>query len=298
MDYVVTVDRLPKVGETIIGRSFKKTPGGKGANQAVAASRLEAEVYMIGRIGKDHIGDELLQNLISNGVNVDHVKRADTHSGLALIFVDRDGNNVIAVAPGADNHLSEHDVDEAFDDLGDEVNILLMQLEVPVKTVEHAIKRFSKSGARIILNPAPFHPLSKEALEKVYMATPNEVELELMSGIEVKCRDDLLRAGRKVIEDLKIKNLVVTLGARGALLVTKEESKIIPAFKVQPVDTTGAGDAFNAALAVAISKGESLEEAVTFANAAAALSTLKLGAQESLPTLREVEQFLLKRRKT
>jgi len=295
MDYVVTLDRMPRLGETVIGRGFKMTPGGKGANQAVAAARLGADVYMIGMVGNDVIGDELIKNFERNRVNVDYVKRAETHSGVALIFVDSEGNNVIAVAPGADYHLSKEDVDEALEDLRDRIGVLLLQLEIPVEVVEYAIRRFSEEGIRIILNPAPYHELSREALSRVFVATPNEIELELMSGVRIASDEDLMRAGRKAIEDLGIGNLVVTLGERGAMIITRDRHELIPAFRVKPVDTTGAGDAFNGALAVALVRGEALESAARYANAVAALSTLKLGAQEALPTSKEVEKFLEER---
>jgi len=295
MDYVVTLDRMPRLGETVIGRGFKMTPGGKGANQAVAAARLGADVYMIGMVGNDVIGDELIKNFERNRVNVDYVKRAETHSGVALIFVDSEGNNVIAVAPGADYHLSKEDVDEALEDLRDRIGVLLLQLEIPVEVVEYAIRRFSEEGIRIILNPAPYHELSREALSRVFVATPNEIELELMSGVRIASDEDLMRAGREAIEDLGIGNLVVTLGERGAMIIARDRHELIPAFRVKPVDTTGAGDAFNGALAVALVRGEALESAARYANAVAALSTLKLGAQEALPTSKEVEKFLEER---
>ena len=294
MDYVIRLDRMPRLGETLIGKEFKMTPGGKGANQAVAAARLGAEVYMIGRVGEDLIGDKLIKNLKENGVNTDHVKRAKTHSGVALIFIDSSGNNMIGAVPGADYHLSKDDVDEALKNLGDRVDILLLQLEIPIEVIEYAIKKFSEKNVKVILNPAPYHPLSRETLSKVFIATPNEVELELMSGVKIAGDRDLIKAGRETLKKLGIKNLVVTMGGRGAMIITEKEEKLIPAFKVKPIDTTGAGDAFNGALAVALSRRESLEEAVRYANAAGALSTLKVGAQEALPTSEEVEKFLRK----
>ncbi|RLI19339.1 ribokinase, partial [Candidatus Bathyarchaeota archaeon] len=227
---------------------------------------------------------------------VEYVKRAKTHSGVALIFVDSMGNNIIAVAPGADYHISRDDVDESLKGLKDVIDILLLQLEIPIEIVEYAIKRFSDEGIKIILNPAPYHELSRDSLSRIFIATPNEVELELMTGVKAKSDEEIVKAGRKALEDLGIENLIVTLGARGAMMITEEEEKLIPAFKVEPVDTTGAGDAFNGALAVALARGKTLEEAITYANAAGALSTLKVGAQEALPTLGEVEDFLRKER--
>ena len=292
MDYMITLDRMPKLGETLIGREFKMLPGGKGANQAVAAARLGALVYMIGRVGEDLIGDELVRNLQRNGVNVKHVKRAEAYSGVAFILVDSMGNNIIAVAPGADYHISRRDIDEALDDLKDVIDLLLLQLEIPIEIVEYAIKRFSEEGVKVILNPAPYHELPAGTLSRVFIATPNIIELELMSGVEVNCSEDVIEAGREALEHLGIENLVVTLGARGAMIINRRSEKLIPAFEVKPIDTTGAGDAFNGALAVALARGKTLEEAVTYANAAGALSTLKIGAQEALPTLADVEEFL------
>ena len=295
MDYVIRLDRMPRLGETLIGKEFKMTPGGKGANQAVAAARLGAEVYMIGRVGEDLIGDKLIKNLKENGVNTDHVKRAKTHSGVALIFIDSSGNNMIGAVPGADYHLSKDDVDEALKNLGDRVDILLLQLEIPIEVIEYAIKKFSEKNVKVILNPAPYHPLSREALSKVFIATPNEVELELMSGVKIAGDRDLIKAGRETLKKLGIKNLVVTMGGRGAMIITEKEEKLIPAFKVKPVDTTGAGDAFNGALAVALAEGKSLKDAVLFANMVAAIKVTKPGAQEGLPWRREVEEFAKER---
>ena len=297
MDYVIVLEKMPRIGETIIGKEFKMTPGGKGANQAVAAARLGAEVYMIGRLGEDLIGDELIRNLRKNGVNVEYVKRAKTHSGVALIFVDSQGNNMIAVAPGADYKLSRSDVDEALEGLRNLVDFLLLQLEIPVEVVEYAIRRFSEEGVKVVLNPAPYQRLSRDSLARVFLATPNEIELELMSGIRVRSVEDAARAGEKLVREIGIRNLVITMGAKGAMMVDEGGSRLIPAFEVEPVDTTGAGDAFNGALVVALARGRSLAEAVRYANAAAALSTLKVGAQEALPTSEEVERFLHRYRK-
>lgn len=293
MDYTIYLDKFPRVGETVIGFNFKVSPGGKGANQAVAASRLGCRTYLVSRVGNDFIGKELINNLKKNNVNTNYVLIDNTaYTGIALIFVDKYGRNMIAVAPGADNNVSPKDVEVAFKNIN-VFNVVLTQLEIPTKTVLHALKIAKEVGAKTILNPAPSKPLPKEVFKYVDILTPNEVELKDLSNIKINDVNDIVNASRKLI-NLGVGAVVTTLGAKGALVVTKSLVRHVPTFKVRVVDTVGAGDAFNGALAKAISEGLKIDEAVRYANAVAALSVTKHGAQESMPTESDVNEFLRK----
>jgi len=294
MDFVVVMDRFPVVGETVIGRNFKMTPGGKGANQAVAAARLGAETYMVSRLGRDVIGEKLLENLRRNNVSTDYVViDPETYTGVALIFVDSEGRNMIAVAPGTDMKVSPSDVDRAFNSLSS-VDAVLLQLEIPIETVLHAAGSGFNAGAKVILNPAPFRELPEEIFRYIYAITPNEVEAEQLTGVPVKSLEDCRRAGRKLLEKGG-KVAVITLGEKGAYVVSEEYEGLVEAFKVKAVDTTGAGDAFNGALAVSLAEGRGIRESVLLANATSSLKVTRLGAQEGLPTREEVERFLAER---
>lgn len=293
VDYTVKLPRLPAIGETVIGLEFKKSPGGKGANQAVASARLGAETYMVGRIGRDEDGRILLENLRSNGVRVDYVKvDPESYTGIALIMVDSEGRNIIAVASGTDARVSASDVDEAEEAIR-RSDILLAQLEIPLETTVYALEKAWSLGVKTILNPAPSRPLPEEVYGKIHVITPNMVELSMLTGIPVETLDEAEQAARKLIR-LGVETVVVTLGERGSMIVTGGKSVHVEAVKVKPVDTTGAGDAFNAALAVGLAEGRTLEEAVHLANAAAALKITKMGAQEGLPRRGELEEFLSK----
>jgi ribokinase len=291
MDFTILVDRLPKTGETVIGKDFKMSPGGKGANQAVAVAKLNAEAYMVGRVGNDYLGSLIIESMSKSGVNVDFVKKdPTTHSGLAFITVDPKGRNTISVAPGADLTITNEDVEEAINAIK-KADMMLLQLEIPLEVVIHAAKKAFENGIKVILNPAPYKPLPKKLLESIFILTPNEVEAGMMSKVDVKGSKDLIKAGKKLI-GMGIEKIVITLGDKGAMLVSKEKMLQFPAVKVKAIDTTGAGDAFNGALAVALAEGKNIEEAIKFANFTGALTTTKVGAQEALPTRKEVEEFI------
>lgn len=281
MDLVTSTNRVPILGETVMGESFHTIPGGKGANQAVAAAKLGAETTMIGCVGNDLFGQDLLKHLISQGVNVDNVKPV-THSstGIASITLSN-GDNQIIVIPGA-NYQVTPAVVESFEDVIATSDILLLQLEIPLESVEKAVELAVKHQVKVILNPAPIQPLPKGLLEKVDYLTPNEYEQQLLfDSIEwtVEERQEML------------KKCIITRGSKG-ITFFQDEKVEIPSFKVDVVDTTGAGDSFNGGFAYSISQGASLEDACRFASAVAALSVTKLGAQGGMPTLEEVRTFL------
>jgi len=286
MDFIIFTDRFPKPGETITGKGFEMQPGGKGANQAVAAARLEKEVYMIGRVGDDYVGDQLIKNLKENKVNTLYVfKTPGVHSGVALITVDSKGENTIVVAPGADNYLLPKDIDNAEKALK-KSKILLIQYEIPPETIQYAVKKAKNLGLTVIVNPAFVRKLPNEFYKYVDILTPNRLE-----ALEITGEKTVLEAGEQLLK-MGIGTVVITLGAEGALVFHEKGHFKMPAVKVKPVDTTGAGDAFNGALAVAILEEKSIEEAVKFASAAAALKVTKPGAQKGLPNRKELESFL------
>ncbi|RLG53963.1 MAG: ribokinase [Thermoproteota archaeon] len=297
MDLIVKLRKLPVVGETVIGGTFKMSPGGKGANQAVAAAKLGAESYFVGRIGADDFGKALMENFKRTGVNSEYVTvDRDAHSGVALIMVDQAGKNLIAVASGANSKCSVEDVDRAKD-LIEKASVLLLQLEIPVEVVQHAALLAKQGRSKVILNPAPARPLPKKLFELIDVIVPNEVEAEVLTGIPVKDLSSAREAGEKLL-GFGTEAVVITLGERGALLVEKEGCDLVPGVSVEAVDTTGAGDAFCGALAFALATGKSLKEAVFIANCAGALATTKIGAQEALPTLKELESFLKEKKHT
>jgi ribokinase len=292
-DMIVKVDRLPASGETILGGEFSTASGGKGANQAVAAARAGGEVTFIARVGSDAFGQAALNVLRSSGVKADHVVTDETDSsGVALIFVAKSGQNSIAVAPGANRGLLPSDVRKAKDAFRG-ARVVLLQLETPPATAEAAARLGKSAGAKVILNPAPAQELPARLLRGLYLITPNEVEASLLTGITVNSEASAAKAAARLLA-MGVENVIITMGSRGALLVGPGISQFIPAHKVKAVDATGAGDVFNGCLAVAIAEGKTLLQAATFANAAAALSVTKLGAQASAPERKEVDQFIAK----
>ncbi len=292
-DMIVQAERLPGPGETVLGGHFATAQGGKGANQAVAAARLGAHVTFVARLGQDALGDQALAAYQADGIDCAYVSRdPDNPSGVALILVDGHGENMIAVASGANAALSPAHV-EAARAAVQTADILLVQLEVPLATIAAALDLARANNTLVILNPAPAQPLPDDLLRGVIL-TPNETEAAQLTGLPVGNAEQVEAAARRLL-DRGAAAVVVTLGRQGALLVTLTQVELVPAFAVRAVDTTAAGDAFNGGLAAALSRGLSLPEAVRYGNAVAALSVTRLGAQPSLPTRDEVVKFLEER---
>ena len=290
-DMIIRLDHIPRPGETILGGEFFTAAGGKGANQAVGAARAGGIVTFIARVGLDMFGDNAVAGFKKEGINTDHVLRdTSSPSGVALIFVAKDGENSIAVAGGANGNLSPEDVIHAGE-LFAGASMLVMQLETPIETVQAAADLAVTAGVGVILNPAPACSLPDELLRKISIITPNETEAELLTGIKVDDNESASKAA-DILLARGVKTVIITLGSRGAFVAGEGIRKLVPGFRVNAVDTTAAGDTFNGALAVALVEGIALEVAVRFANAAAALSVTRMGAQSSVPARMEIEEFL------
>ncbi|MDR7436940.1 MAG: ribokinase [Armatimonadota bacterium] len=289
MDLVVTAPRLPQVGETVIGGTFATFPGGKGANQAVAAARLGASVAMVGRVGADAFGRALRDGLAAEGVDVRHLREdPQASTGVALITVDQAGRNTIVVASGANMRVSADDVEAARDVLAAS-QVVLLQLEVPVPVVLHAARLASEAGCRVILDPAPApaDPLPESLYRLLTVINPNEVEARALTGVDPADADGARRAADTLLAR-GCRAAVIKLGERGSYVAAEGVRELAPAVPVQAVDTTAAGDAFAAALAVALAEGRDLRGAVRFATVAAAVSVTRAGAQPSMPRREEV----------
>ena len=291
MDLVIRSPRIPRPGETILGGELHTVPGGKGANQAVAAARLGAQVSMIGRVGQDAFAAPLLENLAADGI--DHafvLQDGETATGVALIVVDDNGENSIVVSSGANMRLSPDDVEAAEPAIA-AADLLILQLEVPLETVIRAAELARDHGVQVVLNPAPARPLPAELLSMIDVLIPNESEAALLTGLPTGTQAEAAEAVEALLGS-GVGTMILTLGARGALPAREGEMQIVPAFDVEPVDTTAAGDAFVAGLSVALAEGREIYEAVRWGNAAGGLATTKLGAQTSLPTRQALEQLL------
>lgn len=286
-DMVIKTSHFPAPGETILGGEFLMNAGGKGANQAVASARLGGRVTFVTKVGNDIFGRQSVHQLKAEGINVDFVAvDPEMPSGTALITVDSRGENTIVVAPGSNGTLSPGDVDRALTEL-DEAEFVLMQLEIPVPTVEYVIRIASEKQKKVLLNPAPATPLSDELLQKLFLITPNKTEAEILTGIKVSDEKSALQAAM-FLYCKGVEIVIVTLGAAGAFLLKDGKGELIGAPKVTAVDTTAAGDTFNGALAVALSEGKDIREAVVFANQAASISVTRIGAQASIPYRHEI----------
>ena len=290
-DMIIKLDHIPRPGETILGGEFVTAAGGKGANQAVGAARAGGKVTFIARVGRDMFGDQAVAGFRRDGINVNYIIRdLVAPSGVALIFVAKDGENSIAVAGGANSRLSPADVKKARRAFAG-ATAVVMQLETPLKTVQATAELAAKAGVRVILNPAPARSLPDKLLKLVSILTPNETEAELLTGVKVSDARAAARAADKLLAR-GVETVILTLGALGAFVAGANVRQLVPGFKVKPVDTTAAGDIFNGALVVALGEGRTLSDAVRFANAAAAISVTRMGAQPSAPTRKEIHRFL------
>ena len=293
MDLVIKTPRVPAPGENVFGKDFQTIPGGKGANQAVGVARLGCRTLLAGRVGKDNFGDSLLASLRDVGVDTTHVERdAEVSTGIALIMIDQKGENSIVIATGANGRFSRESVGKLTEAIRS-VDLVLLQLELPLDAVAEVVEIARKLGKSVVLDAGPPCTEPRPSFFNVTILTPNEAEAEALSGQSI---NDLASV-REVARYLLNKGpeaVVLKLGGEGAFLVTANREEFFPAYKVDVVDTTAAGDAFSAALSVAIINGKTLEGAVRFANAAGALAVTKLGAQPSLPGRDELEEFLSK----
>ena len=287
-DMIIQAPRIPRPGETILGGEFSMAAGGKGANQAVAAARAGGRVTFVARVGRDMFGENAVKGFIGDGIDVTHViQDSAAPSGVALIFVATDGENSIGVASGANGRLSPQDVRNAADAIGS-ADVVIMQLETPMETIQAAAEMAASRGVRVVLNPAPAQTLSDALLKHVSVLTPNETEAELLTGIKVEDDATAARAAA-VLRGRGVGLVIVTLGSKGVYVSSPEFEGPVAGFKVKAVDTTAAGDVFNGALAVALAEGRNLADGVRFANAAAAISVTRLGAQPSAPQRAEIE---------
>lgn len=281
IDLIVTASKRPLAGETLIGESFHTAPGGKGANQAIAAARLDAEVDMIGCVGDDAFGKEIMDNFKKNGVSVRYVEPV-THcpSGTAHITL-AEGDNSIIVVKGANDYVTPEYVKQAEESLHG-ADIILIQQEIPIETVEYVATFCDRFQRKLLLNPAPARKLSEKVIEYATFITPNEHEFAVLFGNENRS---------KVLAKYPNK-LIITEGSNGVRFHNGKTEEVIPAYQVEPVDTTGAGDTFNAAFAVAVAEGKEIADAIKIANRAASLSIKKFGAQGGMPTRKELERSL------
>lgn len=287
MDMVVKTDHIPVPGETVLSGSFFMNPGGKGANQAVAVARLGGEVVFISKLGNDVFGKQFSQLFNDEGIDTSFIlSDEDLPSGVALITVDRAGENSIVVASGANANLHSSDVRDALQVIS-AAGIVLLQLEIPMEVVHFVVEHASSQGVKVILNPAPANILTQELLQKIDILTPNKTEASMISGIDVVNLETAKKAAGAICAK-GVKNVVVTMGPLGAVICEEGKFYTVAAQQVETIDTTAAGDVFNGALAVALFEGKSLEDAVGFACEAAALSVARLGAQSSIPYRNEL----------
>ena len=289
-DMVIKAAHLPRPGETILGGTFFMNPGGKGANQAVAIARLGGPVTFICKTGSDIFGHQSQQLFEEEGIYTSYIFSDSEHpSGVALITVDEKAENCIVVASGANANLMPSDLARAEEAI-EQADLVLMQLEIPMETVCYVADLAWEKGKKVILNPAPAHPLSAELLRRLYLITPNETEAEMISGVKITDDSSACEAAR-VLSGMGVQTVIITLGSKGALIYCDGKSEIVPAWKVEAVDTTAAGDVFNGALTVALSEGRDLKDAARFACKASAISVTRVGAQSSAPYRNEVDIF-------
>ncbi len=287
-DLVIKTARIPEPSETVLGGTFMMAPGGKGANQAVAAARLAGDVIFVAKVGDDMFGRQARENYGKEGLPEQYIlEEKGSASGVATITVDARGENAIVVAPGANSALTCADIDAVAREIA-EADYLLMQLETPMEVVEYAAKVACGHGTKVILNPAPAAPLSPELVASLYLVTPNRTECQTITGMPIHDEASAEAAARR-LADMGAENVIVTLGSKGSLVLEHGEVTRVEAQKVEAVDTTAAGDTFNGALVVALSEGMPLVEAARFAAKASAISVTRMGAQPSTPYRHEIQ---------
>ena len=287
-DLVIRTPRIPSPGETLIGSDFMINAGGKGANQAVAAARMGGDVCFVACVGDDGFGAEAVRHYAGEGIDTSYiVRRNGVASGVALIAVDDAAENSIVVAPGANALLSPADIDAVESEIA-AADYLLVQLEIPMETVARATELAVRHGVRVILNPAPAAPIADEVLARLDLITPNRSETELLTGLKVENVGDAVAAAAW-FRGRGVRRVAVTMGSAGALVADERGEEFVPAYRVEAVDTTAAGDVFNGALAVALSEGRELGTAARFAAAASSIACTRIGAQRSIPQRREVD---------
>ena len=292
-DMVVKSNFLPKPGETVIGNTFLMNPGGKGANQAVSASKLGADVTFVTKVGNDMFGKKAVNNFKKIGIKTDYIRiDKNNSSGIAIIMVDKSGENSISVAPGANNSLTIKDVNFIEEKLNAD-DYVLIQLEIPKTVVEYLIEICNKLKVKLILNPAPFQKISDYHLSQVNTITPNEIETEYLSGIKVKDKETAKKAS-EILINKGIKNIIITMGEKGAFYKSSSFEGLIPTKKVSVIDSTAAGDTFNGALVAGLSMKMDMLTSIDFANNAATYSVTKLGAQSSAPSINDLNNKFLK----
>jgi len=290
-DMVIKTNKIPVPGETILGGTFLMNPGGKGANQAVAAARLNGKVTFIAKCGIDLFGSQAIDLFIQEGIDTRYVvKDHELPSGVALITVDSAGENSIVVAPGSNGNLLPEDIPAKIFETG-KYSMLLMQLEIPMKTVEYCAIAASVQGIKVIINPAPAQRLSDDLMRHIWLLTPNETEAEMLSGVKIQDISSADTAASS-LQKMGIKNVIITLGSKGYYAGFQNIMEIIPAYKVTPIDTTGAGDVFSGSLAAFLAEGMTIESAARMANAAASISVTRMGAQNSAPKRVEIEKYI------
>ena len=290
-DLVARAPRRPKTGETLIGDSFGMFIGGKGANQAIAASRLNALVCMVGRLGDDLFGNQFLDKFSDEKINTDFViQDKNNGTGVGMPLIDASGDNSIVIIPRANTALSAKNINQGYEAIANS-DILLLQLEVPIEASHRAAEIAKENSTIVILNPAPAREIPDTFLDLVDILTPNESETEILSGISATTEKEAKEAAR-ILMDKGVETVILTLGSRGSLLLTATVESFFPANQVDVVDTTAAGDAFCGALAASLANGSTIEEAVKTGNAAGALAVTKLGAEPSLPKKADLDRFL------
>ena len=287
VDMVVRTSHLPAPGETILGGEFFMNQGGKGANQAVAIKRLGGNLIFMAKLGNDVLGRQSVGYFKKEGIDTIYIALdEDSASGVVLISVDDHAENSIVVASGANMLLNEQDVDKMLEEMC-EGDILLMQLEIPLQTVEYAARKAFGKGVKVVLNPAPARSLPKELFRHLYMVTPNRIEAEMLTGIKIANDADVEKVAEEICA-MGVKNVIITLGSKGCLIREEGVSYRIDAFKVEPVDTTAAGDTFNGALCVGLSEGMDLKQAAVMASKASSIAVTRMGAQSSIPYREEL----------